>query len=77
MSTTLTIRTDEDLRDALEERARAQGTTVSEVARTILRDALEARPLGERTGHLRGRLRLDREPTGAWRDRIRERNWRE
>ena len=77
MRTTITIRTDEDLRNALEERAREQGTTVSEVARGILRDALEARPLGARTGHLRGRLRLDREPTGAWRERVRERNWRE
>ncbi len=76
MSTTLTIRTDEDLRHALEERARSRGLTVSQVAREILRDAFEDRPLELRTGHLRGALHL--EPTGddPWRTALRERNWR-
>jgi plasmid stability protein len=51
MSTTLTIRTDEALREALAKRASAQGKTVSEVARDILRSALEERALEERTSH--------------------------
>lgn len=76
MSTTLTIRTDEALRKALEARARARGTTVSEVAREILRDALDDRPLGAKTGRLRGTLALGREQAEPWRQALRERNWR-
>ena len=45
MSTTLTIRTDDALREELAKRASAQGKTVSEVAREILRNALEERAL--------------------------------
>jgi plasmid stability protein len=77
MSTTLTIRTDEALREALAKRASAQGKTVSEVAREILRSALEERALEERTSHLRGRLRLEKNQTEAWRQSLRERNWRD
>lgn len=76
MSTTITIRTDEELRAALEERARARGTTLSEVAREILRSAVEARPLEARTGHLRGKLNLRQRPEEPWRETLRERNWR-
>ncbi len=76
MSTTVTIRTDEALRAALEERARARGTTLSEVAREILRNAVEERPLELRTGHLRGRLDLRLRPEEPWRKALRERNWR-
>lgn len=76
MSTTVTIRTDEALRRALEERARARGTTVSQVVREILRDALEDRPLESRTGHLRGRLTLEAAQIEPWRQSLRERNWR-
>ena len=76
MSTTLTIRADETLREALQERARAQGKTLSEVAREILQNALEDRPLELRTGHLRGRLSLRAEQTESWRKVLRERNWR-
>lgn len=76
MSTTLTIRTDEALRAALEERARARGTTLSEMAREILREAVEERPLAVRTGHLRGRLNLRQVPEEPWRKVLRERNWR-
>jgi plasmid stability protein len=72
MSTTLTIRTDEALRRALDQRASAQGKTVSEVAREILRNALE-----ERTSHLKGRLSLGKKQTEAWRRSLRERNWRD
>jgi plasmid stability protein len=77
MRTTLTIRTDEALRRALAKRARAQGKTVSEVAREILRNALEERALEERTSHLKGRLRLGEKQTEAWRRSLRERNWRD
>ncbi len=76
MRTTLTIRTPPNLRQALEERARAQGKTVSEVTREILEHALKERPLGQRTGHLRGRLHLPDEDAEPWRKAIRERNWR-
>jgi plasmid stability protein len=77
MSTTLTIRTDESLRKALAKRASAQGKTVSEVVRDILRSALEERPLEQRTSHLKGRLRLGDEQTEAWRRSLRQRNWRD
>jgi plasmid stability protein len=77
MSTTLTIRTDEELREALAKRANAQGKTVSEVAREILRNALQERALGERTSHLKGRLRLRQKKTEAWRRSLREHNWRD
>lgn len=76
MSTTLTIRADKALRAALERRAHAQGKTLSQVARQILSDALEERPLGLDTGHLRGRLKLRQEDAGSWREALRERNWR-
>lgn len=76
MSKTLTIRADKTLRSALERRARAQGRTVSELAREILRNALEERPLELKTGHLRGRLSLRQEETEAWRKALRKRNWR-
>jgi predicted transcriptional regulator len=76
MSTTLTIRTDAALREALERRARAQGKTISQVTREILREGLQERPLGLRTGHLRGRLTLQQEESDAWRKTLRERNWR-
>ncbi|MGH7545172.1 MAG: ribbon-helix-helix protein, CopG family [Gemmatimonadota bacterium] len=76
MGTTLTIRADKSLRKALEARARAQGKTLSELAREILRTALEDRPLELKTAHLRGRLSLRQEQTDAWRKALRERNWR-
>jgi plasmid stability protein len=76
MSTTLTIRTDDALREALEKRASAQGKSVSEVAREILRNALEERALEQRTGHLRGRLSLAQKETETWRRTLRQRNWR-
>ncbi len=76
MSTTLTIRTDESLREALEKRAEAQGKSLSEVAREILLRALEERPMNARTGHIKGRLKLPRRATEAWRKEVRKRNWR-
>jgi hypothetical protein len=76
MNTILTVRTDGALRAALEKRARAEGKTVSEIARDILRNALVERPLELRTGHLRGRLTLKGQQTDAWRKELRQRNWR-
>jgi predicted transcriptional regulator len=72
MRTTLTIRADKTLRAALERRARAEGKTLSAVAREILRDALEKRPLEVNTGQ----LKLGRVETEDWRKVLRERNWR-
>lgn len=76
MSTTLTVRTDEALRDALAERARAQGKTLSQLVREILEAAVAERPLGARAGHLRGRLVLREQATEPWRESLRRRNWR-
>jgi plasmid stability protein len=76
MGTTLTIRTDRRLRTALETRARAQGKTVSALAREILETALAPQPLGQRTGHLRGALRGRAAKPDAWRAALRDRNWR-
>ena len=74
MSTTVTVRVDEALREALEERARASGTTLSQVIRDTLREAMEERPLAER-GHLEGTVTIDRSDD-LWRERLRARNWR-
>ncbi len=76
MSTTITIRTPESLRAALARRAEERGTTVSEVVREILEQALEEKPIRDRAGHLRGRLELRRSGSEAWRKRLRQRNWR-
>ena len=66
---------DEKLREALRERATLQGKTVSQLAREILSEALEERPLAARIGHLRGRLKLPPDTSDALRE-IRARNWR-
>jgi len=76
MSTTITIRAGEALRDALDQRATASGKTVSRVVREILEEALTAGAFRERAGHLRGRLTLPRKASDAWRERLRQRNWR-
>jgi hypothetical protein len=76
MSTTLTIRTDAALRDALAERARAQGKTLSQLVREILEAALAERALGARVGHLKGRLMLREQATEPWRESLRRHNWR-
>ncbi len=76
MSTTLTVRTDEALRQALARRAEESGKTLSELVREILEEAVVDRPLGERIGQLKGRLQLASATAEPWRDRLRERNWR-
>jgi plasmid stability protein len=73
---TLTVRTDEDLREALQERAELQGTSVSELAREILRAAVVPTPLAVRAGHLRGKLELGGRARDPWRRALRRRNWR-
>ncbi len=77
MSTTVTVRLDDSLREALEERARATQSSISEVVRDTLREALAERPLGERIGHLKGIVDLGEDlDDDPWRRQIRERNWR-
>jgi plasmid stability protein len=76
MSTTITIRADEPLREALDRKAAASGKSVSELVREILTEALADRPVQVRAGHLQGRLRLPRTTPEPWRARLRQRNWR-
>ena len=76
MSTTITIRADEPLREVLDKKAAASGKTVSELVREILEQALAETPLHFRAGHLKGRLRLPRKSSEPWRGRLRQRNWR-
>jgi len=76
MSATITIRADESLRRELEERASAQGKSLSEVVREILVSAVAPRPLASRIGHLRGGVELPRGDVEPWRQKLRERNWR-
>ena len=52
MNTTLTVRTDEKMRQLLERRAKAQGLTVSELVRRVLDEAISEHPLSQRVGHL-------------------------
>ena len=76
MNTTLTVRTDRRMREALEERARAQGLTVSELVRRFLEDAISERPLAQLAGHLKGRLERSGSGADVWHNHLRERNWR-
>jgi Arc/MetJ-type ribon-helix-helix transcriptional regulator len=76
MSTTVTVRLDEGLRQALELRAKATRKSLSEVVRDTLREALDERPLGERIGHLAGILDIELDDDDPWRRQIKERNWR-
>jgi hypothetical protein len=75
MRTTLTVRTGPDLRRALEDRARNAGKSISDFVREILEEAVTQRPVGQRTAHLRGCLELP-DLADAWRNQIRDRNWR-
>ena len=76
MSTTVTVRIDDDLRRALKARAQAQGKTLSAMVRETLEGAVAERPFGSRAGHLRGRLGVATPIAGTWREKLRERNWR-
>jgi len=72
---TLTIRIDAAQDEALTARARALGKTRSELVRELIDRGLEARALGRRIGHVKGRLDLAA-PKTAWQRRIKDRNWR-
>ena len=74
----LTVRVDAELWDAAARRAETLGTSVSEVVREALREAVDDRPLGDRIGHLRGSVRTDssNRSQDGWRPEIRARNWR-
>ncbi len=76
MSTTLTIRADGALREALRQRAKAQGKTVSQVVREALEQSLVERPLSARSGEFKGQLDLSSSTGETWRQQLRERNWR-
>jgi hypothetical protein len=76
MNKTIAVRVDAELEEALEQRARTSGVTVSQVVRDTLRNAFAERPLSARIGHLRGTLEV-REDGDPWRRAQRERNWRE
>lgn len=74
MSTTITLRTDEALRERLEERAAEAGKSLSALVREILENAVAERPLGRRAGHLKGRLERPQGRRDSWRETLRERN---
>lgn len=77
MSTTLTIRTDDTMREALRQRAAADDKTVSQVVREILQEALVNQPMASRVGHLKGCLELlPSEAEDPWREELKQRNWR-
>lgn len=75
MSTTITLRADKSLRDALIRKATSEKKSISEVAREILEFALVERSLAERIGRTRGTLGIARKLSG-WQRQIRDRNWR-
>ena len=74
----LTVRVETELWDAAVRRAEALGTSVSQVVREALRDAVVARPLGDRVGLLRGLIQADTAdaPQDDWQSEIRAHNWR-
>lgn len=75
-TTTLTVRADPELKEALERRAEAEDRTLSALVRQILEEAVAERPLASRVGHLKGKLEIPPDTDDPWRQRLRERNWR-
>ncbi|MYA34341.1 MAG: hypothetical protein F4164_05740 [Gemmatimonadales bacterium] len=73
--TILAVRLEEELREAVNRRAVAEGTTVSGFVRETLREAVADRPIGDRIRHLKGTVRLE-SADDAWRVSLRSRNWR-
>ncbi|WP_419943030.1 hypothetical protein [Candidatus Palauibacter sp.] len=73
--TILAVRLEEDLREAINRRAAADGTTVSGFVRETLREAVADRPIGERIRHLKGTVRMGADDD-EWRTTLRSRNWR-
>ena len=76
MSTTISIRIDAALKDALEEQARLKGVNLSRYVRELLEKGAAPASLRERAGHLKGRLHLRSASTDPWVAKLRERNWR-
>jgi antitoxin component of RelBE/YafQ-DinJ toxin-antitoxin module len=76
MEKSLTIRIDAEQQKELGQAARMLGKSVSELVREILQQALAARSLSAKAGHLKGRLSL-KPSRDAWARKLKERNWRE
>ncbi|MCY3631456.1 MAG: hypothetical protein OXH29_02140 [bacterium] len=74
----MAVRVETELWDAAARRAEVLGTSVSEVVREALREAVTARPLGDRVGLLRGSIHADTSdaPQHDWLSEIRAHNWR-
>jgi hypothetical protein len=77
VTTTLTFRLDKSQRQKLRAQAKALGKTESEILRQMLDRELDARPLSERIGHLKGALGKQIRKPDAWLRELRARNWRE
>lgn len=77
-SSTLTIRLPVEQREALKRAAVALKKTESEYIRELLQRNLDARPLGERVGHLIGGLDSSKlaPSDDRLREAIRSNNWR-
>ncbi|MDE0116627.1 MAG: hypothetical protein OXT07_08415 [bacterium] len=74
----LTVRVETELWEAASRRAEALDTSVSEIVRGALREAVVARPLGDRVGILRGSIQTDTAGStqDGWQSEIRAHNWR-
>lgn len=77
MSERITIRTEESLRRAFEQRAREQGKSISVLMREeIIARSAEGLSMSVRLSQLRGTLDLGSQPSESWRHKLAERNWR-
>lgn len=76
MTTTVTVRLDEKVKQALDERAKLRRKSVSSLVRELIVEEVSERPLAERIGHLAGRLGPARGEPDAWERHLREMNWR-
>ena len=76
MNSTITIRLEQSQREKLHELASRIGKSDSEWIREMIERELSAESLGERVGHLKGRLVPSADPDDAMAQAIRERNWR-
>jgi predicted DNA-binding protein len=75
MDKTITIRLDQEQDEALTRLAKTLGKTRSAVVREVLDQALSARTISERAGHLKGTVKLPK-PKDAWSKHLRKQNWR-
>lgn len=74
----MAVRVETELWEAAARRAEALGTSVSEIVREALRDAVDPSPLGDRIGRLRGSVQAepDDDAKDRWHSDIRANNWR-